>query len=282
MSDGGRTRRLAIEVVTLFPEFVAGAVRVGVVGRALERGIVSVGIEDPRSHATDVHRTVDDRPYGGGPGMLLAVEPLATAIETARRRLPAGSPVLYLSAQGRPFTQARARQLADGAGFLLLAGRYEGVDERLIEELVDEELSIGDYVLSGGELAACVVIDACARLLPGVLLNERSAVEESFGEGLLDWPHYTRPETWRERTVPAVLRGGNHADVARWRRQQALGRTAERRPDLLERVALNDLDARLLQEYRAARAAPPGAAAGPAAGQGPEDNTGDRQRSPAD
>ena len=282
MSDGLRAGRLAIEVVTLFPDFVASAVRVGVVGRAVERGIVSIGIEDPRRHATDVHRTVDDRPYGGGPGMLLAVEPLATAVEAARARLPAGSPVIYVSAQGRPFTQARARQLAEGPGFLLLAGRYEGVDERLIEELVDEELSIGDYVLSGGELAACVVIDACARLLPGVLLNEHSAVEESFGAGLLDWPHYTRPETWRGRAVPAVLRGGNHADIARWRRQQALGRTAERRPDLLDRLALDELDARLLKEYRAARAAPPGAAAGTAAGQGPEDNTGGRQRPPAD
>jgi tRNA (guanine37-N1)-methyltransferase len=282
VNDGLGSERFAIEVVTLFPDFVAGAVRVGVVGRAVERGLVRVGVEDPRGYATDVHRTVDDRPYGGGPGMLLAVEPLATAVEAARRRLPAGCPVIYLSAQGRPFTQARARSLAAGPGLLLLAGRYEGVDERLLEELVDEELSIGDYVLSGGELAACVVVDACVRLLPGVLVNERSAVEESFGDGLLDWPHYTRPETWRGRAVPEVLRGGNHAAIARWRRQQALGRTADRRPDLLERLTLDDLDARLLREYRAARAAPAGAAAGTAEGQAPEDNSGDPKRSPAD
>lgn len=274
MNAGPRSERpLSIEVVTLFPEFVAAATRVGVVGRALERGLLSVGVEDPRRYATDVHRTVDDRPYGGGPGMLLAVEPLATAIEAARARLPAGSPVYYLSAQGQPFTQAAARELAALPGFLLLAGRYEGVDERLIDEYVDGEWSIGDYVLSGGELAACVLIDACARLLPGVLLNERSAVEESFGEGLLDWPHYTRPDEWRGRTVPAVLKGGNHAEIALWRRQQALGRTAERRPDLLGRLTLNDLDARLLKEYRAARAgAKPGGAS--------NDYAGDRQRAP--
>ncbi len=245
---------LLVEVVTLFPELIQANLRWGVLGRAIERGLLRVGTEDPRSYATDVHRTVDDRPYGGGPGMLLAVEPLATAIAAARARLPAGGPVIYLSAQGRPFCQADAERLAASDGYALLAGRYEGVDERVLETCVDEELSIGDYVLSGGELAACVVIDACARLLPGALYNERSAGEESFGHGLLDWPHYTRPEEWRGLKVPEVLSGGNHAAIARWRRSQALGRTAERRPDLLARLVLDDLDVALLEEYRAARA----------------------------
>jgi len=255
VTDSHARPGLAVEVVTLFPELVLGNLRHGVLGRAIERGRLAVGTVDPRAYATDVHRTVDDRPYGGGPGMLLAVEPLATAIDAARARLPAGGPVIYLSAQGRQFGQADAVRLAGSAGYVLLAGRYEGVDERVLETCVDEELSIGDYVLSGGELAACVVIDACARLLPGVLDNERSAVEESFGDGLLDWPHYTRPEEWRGLKVPQVLRGGNHAAIDRWRRMQALGRTAERRPDLMARRTMDESDVRLLAEYRAARAA---------------------------
>jgi tRNA (guanine37-N1)-methyltransferase len=229
--------RLAVEVVTLFPDAVRAALTVGVVGRALERGLVRVGTEDPRALATDVHGTVDDRSYGGGPGMVLKVEPLATAIERAAARLPDGSPRIHLSAQGRRFDQAAARRLAALPGFLLLAGRYEGVDERVAEELVDEELSIGDYVLSGGELAALVVIDATVRLLPGVLGAAESAEQESFGAGpggqLLDWPHYTRPDEWRGRRVPEVLTSGNHAAIRRWRLKQALGRTAERRPDLM-------------------------------------------------
>ncbi len=198
---------LAIEVVTLFPDAVRAQLAVGVVGRAIERGIARVGTEDPRGHTRDVHRTVDDRPYGGGPGMVLKVEPLATAVAAAAGRLPAGSPRIYLSAQGRRFDQDAARRLAALPGFVLLAGRYEGVDERLLEETIDEELSIGDYVLSGGELAALVVIDATVRLLPGVLGDAESAEQESFGAGLLDWPHYTRPEEWRGRRVPAVLQG---------------------------------------------------------------------------
>jgi tRNA (guanine37-N1)-methyltransferase len=180
---------LAIEVVTLFAELVRSNLRFGVLGRAVEHGLLSVGTTDPRDWATDVHRTVDDRPYGGGPGMVLAVEPLATAVAAAKAKVPAGSPVIYLSAQGKPLEQADAVRLAALPGFVLLAGRYEGVDERLLEACVDEELSIGDYVLSGGELAACVLIDACARLLPGALANEHSAQEESFTQGLLDWPH---------------------------------------------------------------------------------------------
>ena len=269
MTQAVATARLSVEVVTLFPELIHANLRWGVLGRAVERGLLAVGTQDPRAFATDVHRTVDDRPYGGGPGMLLAVEPLATSIEAARARVPAGSPVIYLSAQGRPFCQADAARLAGRAGFVLLAGRYEGVDERVLQTCVDEELSIGDYVLSGGELAACVVIDACARLLPGALFNERSAEEESFGQGLLDWPHYTRPDEWRGLKVPEVLRGGNHAAIARWRRAQALGRTAARRPDLLARLKLDACDVRLLEEYRAAQrededriAGTPGAAPG--------------------
>ena len=244
---------LAIEVVTLIGEPVEAYLRTGVVGRAVARGVVRVGIEDPRRYTHDVHRSVDDRPYGGGPGMLLAVEPLASAIGAARARLPAGSPRILLSAQGRPFRQTEAQRLAALPGFVLIAGRYEGVDERLIEECVDEELSIGDYVLSGGELAALVVIDAVIRLLPGVLNDPESALEESFAAGLLDWPQYTRPEEWRGRRVPEVLTRGDHAAIRRWRRKQALGRTWERRPDLIEQRALTEEDKRLLAEYRSER-----------------------------
>jgi tRNA (guanine37-N1)-methyltransferase len=246
--------RLSIEVVTLFREQVQAALAMGVVGRALERGVVRVGTEDPRELATDVHGTVDDRSYGGGPGMVLKVEPLATAIERAAARLPAGSPRIYLSAQGRRFDQATARRLAALPGFLLLAGRYEGVDERVLDEVIDEELSIGDYVLTGGELAALVVIDATVRLMPGVLGAAESAEQESFGgEALLDWPHYTRPESWRGREVPGVLMSGNHAAIRRWRLKQALGRTAERRPDLMAGRELTIEERTLLDEYREER-----------------------------
>jgi tRNA (guanine37-N1)-methyltransferase len=243
---------LAVEVVTLFADAVRAQLAVGVVGRAIERGIARVGTEDPRDYARDVHRTVDDRPYGGGPGMVLKVEPLATALAAAAARLPAGSPRIYLSAQGRRFDQRAARRLAALPGFLLLAGRYEGVDERLLEETIDEELSIGDYVLSGGELAALVVIDATVRLLPGVLGDAESAEQESFGagDGLLDWPHYTRPEEWRGRRVPEVLRAGDHAAIRRWRLKQALGRTGERRPDLVAGRELTNEERGLLDEYR--------------------------------
>jgi tRNA (guanine37-N1)-methyltransferase len=239
-----------IEVVTLFPEMVKGAAAYGVMGRALERGIWTLDCVNPRDFATDSYRTVDDRPYGGGPGMVLKVEPLATAIASASARLPAGSPRIYLSAQGRRFDQAAARRLAGLEGFVLVAGRYEGVDERLVEEAIDEELSIGDYVLSGGELAALVVVDATLRLLPGVLGDADSAEQESFAAGLLDWPHYTRPDEWRGREVPAVLKGGDHAAIRRWRLKEALGRTAARRPDLLEGRDLTGEEQRLLAEYR--------------------------------
>lgn len=240
---------MQIEVVTLFPALIEAGLSAGVVGRARASGLLRVGTEDPRSHATDAHRTVDDRPFGGGPGMVLAPEPLATAIRAAGGRLPDGSPMIGLSAQGRRLDQAAARRLAALPGFGLVAGRYEGIDERVVDALIDEELSIGDYVLSGGELPALVVIDAVARLLPGVLGDSASAGQDSFGEGLLDWPHYTRPETWEGRTVPAVLTGGNHAAIARWRLKQALGRTWRLRPDLIAARGLAPAERALLDEY---------------------------------
>ena len=246
---------MKIEVVTLFPEMITGALRYGIVGRALERGLLAVGTEDPRVHTRDVHRTVDDRPYGGGPGMVLKPEPMLAAIRAALARLPEGSPRVCLSAQGEPLSQAVAQELAVLPGMLLVAGRYEGLDERVIELGIDRELSVGDYVLSGGELPALTVIDAVARLLPGALGDERSSGEDSFSQGLLDWPHYTRPEAFEGRAVPAVLLSGNHADIGRWRLQQALARTWLRRPDLIARRGLTPEAQRLLSEFLAARAA---------------------------
>ncbi len=244
---------MKIQVVTLFPEMIAGALGFGVVGRAVERGLLSVGTEDPRTHTSDVHRTVDDRPYGGGPGMVLKPEPMLAAIRAAHGRLPQGSPRIYLSAQGEPFDQARARELAALPGLLLVAGRYEGLDERVVELGIDRELSIGDYVLSGGELPALVVIDAIARLLPGALGDARSSVEDSFAEGLLDWPHYTRPEVFEGLGVPQVLLSGNHADIRRWRLEQAVARTWARRPDLIAGRELAPEASRVLNEFLAAR-----------------------------
>src|SRR5215472_15551148 len=202
---------MKIEVVTLFPRMIAGTLEFGVVGRAIARGLLGVGTEDPRARTSDVHSTVDDRPYGGGPGMVMKPEPLLKAIRAAHARLPAGSPRICLSAQGQPFTESEARSLAALPGMLLVAGRYEGIDERVIALGIDRELSVGDYVLSGGELPALTVIDAVARLLPGALGDERSSVEESFAEGRLDWPHYTRPEVFEGLAVPAVLLSGDHA-----------------------------------------------------------------------
>lgn len=247
---------MRIEVVTLFPPLIEGALRYGVLGRALERGLLQVGTEDPRAHTHDVHRSVDDRPYGGGPGMVMRAEPLLQALRAAQARLPDGSPVVCLSAQGMPFTQAQAFELAWGPGLLLVAGRYEGIDERLIEVAVDRELSVGDYVLSGGELPALVVLDAIARLLPGVLGDERSSTEDSFVQGLLEGPHYTRPEVWQGRAVPPVLLSGDHAAIRRWRLRAALERTLRRRPELLRHARLGAEEQRILAEVRAAGAAP--------------------------
>jgi tRNA (guanine37-N1)-methyltransferase len=244
---------MRIEVVTLFPELIAAGVRFGVLGRALERGLLAVATEDPRAHAMDVHRTVDDRPYGGGPGMVLKPGPMLAAIGAAQARLPAGSVRIALSAQGERLTQQRVRELAALPGMVLIAGRYEGLDERIVTLGVDRELSVGDFVVSGGELPALTLIDAMARLLPGALGDERSSVEESFDQGLLDWPHYTRPEVFAGLGVPEVLSSGNHADIRRWRLRQAVVRTWERRPDLILAHGLNPEASRLLDEYLATR-----------------------------
>ena len=238
-----------IGVISLFPELVAPVMGAGVVGRAAERGIVALEQVSPREFTTDRHRTVDDRPYGGGPGMVLKYEPLRDAVEELRRRLPAGSREFVLTAQGRPFDQALARELAAAPGLLLVCGRYEGIDERFTEAVISTELSLGDYVLSGGELAAAVVIDAVTRLLPGVLGDECSHVEDSFTAGLLDCPQYTRPEVADERRVPQVLLGGAHEAIKRWRLKQALGRTWLRRPELLVKRQLTPEERELLAEF---------------------------------
>jgi tRNA (guanine37-N1)-methyltransferase len=240
-----------IAVVTVFPQVLDLVAGIGVSGRAVREGRLRVEAVNPRDHTHDRHRSVDDRPYGGGPGMVMRPEPLAAALGAARA-VAQGGPVLYLSPQGRRFDDRRARELARQPGLVLLAGRYEGVDERLIETEIDEELSIGDYVLSGGELAALVVVDAVARLLPGVLGHEDSAAEDSFADGLLDCPHYTRPEEYAGRRVPEVLLSGDHAAIRRWRLQQALLRTWQRRPDLLERRGLSEEERKLLEAARAA------------------------------
>jgi len=241
---------MRIAVVTLFPLMLREALAHGVLGRALERGVFAVDYFDPRDYTTDPHRTVDDRPYGGGPGMVLKVEPLRAALQAARAALPRGSRRVYLGADGLKFEQSRAREARDWPGLILVAGRYEGVDERFIECEIDEQWSIGDYVLTGGEVPALVVIDAIARLLPGALGSDESAVQESFTDGLVDWPQYTRPASVDGRAVPAVLVSGDHAAIRRWRLQQALGRTWLRRPELLERRGLNSEERALLEEFK--------------------------------
>ena len=238
-----------IEVVTLFPEMVQRVAEYGVVARALESETATLKCRNPRDFTTDTHRTVDDRPYGGGPGMVMKVEPLAGAVAAAKQAAPAESPVVYLSPQGRPFEQQTARRFSALPGIILLAGRYEGVDERLIDAVVDEEISLGDFVLSGGEIAAMAVIDATIRLLPGTLGDSDSAQQDSFSDGLLDCPHYTRPEEIDGREVPAVLLSGDHARINRWRRKQAVGRSYLRRPDLLQKMELDHEQQELLAEF---------------------------------
>ena len=239
-----------IQVVTLFPEEFRSLVGLGVTGRAIGDERVRLDLLNPRDFATDRHRTVDDRPYGGGPGMVMAVEPLRSAIRAARAAAAAGTKVGLLSPQGRVVDQAVVRELAQRRELLLVCGRYEGIDERLIELEVDEEWSIGDYVLSGGELAAAVMIDAVTRLLPGVLGDEQSAEQDSFTDGLLDCQHYTRPERVEGLDVPPVLLSGDHGAIERWRRKQALGRTWLRRPDLLDGLDLDDEAKDLLAEFQ--------------------------------
>lgn len=233
---------------------VRAALLHGVLGRAIERNLLRVDCFDPREHATDVHRTVDDRPYGGGPGMVLKAEPLHAALREAVSCVPAGSRRIYLGADGRHFDQKLAHETTFAPGLVLIAGRYEGVDERFIDREVDDVWSIGDYVLSGGELPALVVIDAIGRLLPGVLGSAESAVQESYSNGLLDWPHYTRPPIFDQTAVPAVLLSGDHAAIERWRLQQSLGRTWLRRPELLERRGMTAMERVLLENFKIERA----------------------------
>ena len=239
---------MRIDVVTLFPQMVADLAGYGVTGRALESGLFDLGTWNPRDYTHDRHRTVDDRPYGGGPGMVMLIEPLRQAIAQARQANPAAK-VVYMSPQGRRFDQKVAEEISQQSGIILVAGRYEGIDERLIELEIDEELSIGDYVLSGGEMAAMVVVDAVTRLLPGALGHEDSADQDSFSAGLLDCPHYTRPEDYQGKQVPPVLLSGDHAAIRRWRLKQALGRTWLRRPDLLQDKGLDEEQQQLLNEF---------------------------------
>ena len=238
---------MRIEFVSLFPRQVESIAAFGVVGRAVDKGLVEIGSVDPRDFTSDVHRTVDDRPYGGGPGMVMKVEPLRKAIGVARSRLPEGCPCVVLSAQGRPLNNALVCELSDNPGLILVAGRYEGPDERLLALEADYEVSIGDYVLSGGELPAMVLADALARRVPGVLGDADSASQDSFEHGLLDWPQYTRPETIDGLDVPAVLLSGDHGKIRRWRLKQSLGRTWLRRRELLDRVELNEEQRRWIE-----------------------------------
>lgn len=239
-----------ISVITLFPEMFAAIADYGISGRALRQGLLTLNLIDLRLFTEDRHRTVDDRPYGGGPGMVLKPEPLQRALKQARTDSGAEAKVICLSPQGKPLNQQAMGDFSDGGPLILLAGRYEGIDERIIEQEVDEQWSLGDYVLSGGELAAMVMIDAITRLLPGALGDAESAEQDSFMQGLLDYPHYTRPEQFEGRAVPPVLMSGNHADIQRWRQKQSLGLTWERRPDLLAALQLDPEQEQLLAEYQ--------------------------------
>ncbi|MEJ2692322.1 MAG: tRNA (guanosine(37)-N1)-methyltransferase TrmD [Candidatus Thiodiazotropha sp.] len=243
---------MRFDVITLMPSLFSALTGEGVIARAIDRGLAELRLWNPRDYTDDVHRTVDDRPYGGGPGMVMKYQPLQQAIESARRETPSAK-VIYLSPQGRRFDQQAAKDFAaSGRALLLIAGRYEGIDERVIEHYADEEWSIGDYVLSGGELPAMVVLDAVIRLLPGVLGDADSAEQDSFMDGLLDCPHYTRPETVDGMTVPAVLQSGNHDAIRRWRLHQALSRTWRRRADLLSDRKLTAEEEKYLAEISAA------------------------------
>lgn len=239
---------MRIDIITLFPEMFAALTDHGITRRAVQSGLLTVTTWNPRDYALERHRTVDDRPYGGGPGMVMQVQPLRDAVHAAKAAGASGK-VIYLSPQGRRLDQAGLDELAANEQLILIAGRYEGIDERFIQMEVDEEWSIGDYVLSGGELAAMVMIDGVTRLIPGALGHEESAAQDSFMEGLLDYPHYTRPEEIDGQGVPSVLMSGDHQAIARWRQKQALGRTWQRRPDLLEMLTLSEEQRALLQEY---------------------------------
>lgn len=239
-----------IGVISLFPEMFLSITGHGVTGRAVKNGLISVDCWNPRDFTYDRHHTVDDRPYGGGPGMLMMVEPLRKAIHAAKAAAGDNAKVIYLSPQGRKLDQQGVCELAANEKLILVCGRYEGVDERVIQTEIDEEWSVGDYVLSGGELPAMVLIDAVSRFVPGVLGHQASAKEDSFADGLLDHPHYTRPEVLDSMCVPPVLLSGNHAEIDRWRMKQSLGRTWLRRPELLESLALTDEQRMLLAEFQ--------------------------------
>jgi len=242
---------MRFDVVSLFPEMVSDAAGYGVTGRAIERGLVGLSIWNPRDYTHDKHRTVDDRPYGGGPGMVMKCQPLLDAVNAAKQhKVFATRKVVYLSPQGRLISQELLQDASRCEQLILVAGRYEGIDERFIQSVCDEEWSLGDYVISGGELAALIVIDAVTRLIPGVLGDEESAKQDSHVDGLLDCPHYTRPERDEFGDVPEVLLGGNHAEINRWRMKQALGRTWLKRPDLLEKITLSAEQDALLKEFR--------------------------------
>ncbi len=245
---------MRIEVVTLFPEMVLNAAQYGVTGRALERGLWALACRNPREFANDAYRSVDDRPYGGGPGMVMLAEPLVRAINAARAALAAVGvdrpKVICLTPQGEPLRHGRVAELAGEPGLILVSGRYEAIDERVIEREADLEIAIGDIVVSGGELPALLLIDAVVRQMPGVLNDAQSKNEESFVGGLLDCPHYTRPEVYEGMMVPSVLLSGDHAAVARWRHKQALGRTWLRRPDLLAVLSLTAEEVKLLEEFK--------------------------------
>ncbi len=240
---------LRVEVITLFPEMFAAISDYGITSRAVKQGLLQLTCWNPRSYTTDRHHTVDDRPFGGGPGMVMKIKPLEDALLDAKQAAGVKAKVIYLSPQGRQLTQSAVRELVNEEALILIAGRYEGIDERFIEAHVDEEWSIGDYVLSGGELPAMVLIDAVTRLLPGALGHAGSAEEDSFTDGLLDCPHYTRPEVYADKCVPPVLLSGNHEHIRRWRLQLSLGRTWQRRVDLLESRSLSGEEKKLLGEY---------------------------------
>jgi tRNA (guanine37-N1)-methyltransferase len=240
---------MRLGVISLFPDMFDAITQFGVSGRAVRNGLLTLSVWNPRDFTYDKHRTVDDRPYGGGPGMVMKVEPLREAIDAAKAELGEDCKVIYMSPQGKMLDQQGLNQLAKQDKLILIAGRYEGIDERLIEEYIDEEWSIGDYVLSGGELAAMVMMDGVARLLPGVLGDDESAQQDSFMAGVLDHPHYTRPEVLNDQPVPDVLLGGDHEAIRKWRLKQSLGRTWLRRPDLLEDRILTDEQTALLKEF---------------------------------
>lgn len=241
---------MRFDVITLFPEMVKQSARIGVTGKAIENGIVSLNVWNPRDYTHDIHKTVDDRPFGGGQGMVMKYQPLHDAVMGAKVNAKPDCKVVYLSPQGKPLAQALLAKASKLSQLILVAGRYEGLDERFIQQDCDEEWSLGDYVISGGELAALIVIDGITRLLPNVLGNEQSALQDSHSDGLLDYPQYTRPEVANGLAVPDVLLSGNHEKIARWRMKQALGRTWQKRPDLLKNKTLSAEQERLLAQFK--------------------------------